>query len=67
MRRRLRSATTRRALAEALAALMLTLPTAAYPIGLAHLLRLPLEQLLQLQITPSQGVVTIVGGERHGR
>ena len=41
---------TRRALA-AVAAVLMTLPGAAYPISLAQLLRLPLEDLLRLEIT----------------
>ena len=41
---------TRRALA-AVAAVLMTLPGAAYPISLTQLLRLPLEDLLRLEIT----------------
>jgi hypothetical protein len=62
-----RSAVTRRTLAAALAVLALGVPTAAYPISLAHLLQLPLEQLLQLKITSMRGAAATVVGETHGR
>lgn len=53
----------RRALAAVTAALALGAPTAAYPISLAQLLQLPLEQLLRLEITSA----TAVDGGRRGR
>lgn len=57
------SAVARRALAAAVAALALGVPTAAYPITLAQLLQLPLEQLLRLEFTAS----VAAGGVPHGR
>lgn len=63
MARPVRSAAPRRALAAVVAALALGAPTAAYPISLAQLLQLPLEQLLRLEITSSAAW----GGVRHGR
>jgi hypothetical protein len=45
------------------AALVLGASTAAYPISLAQLLQLPLEQLLSLTITSSASI----NGEPHGR
>ncbi|MBL0086689.1 MAG: hypothetical protein IPP44_08390 [Ideonella sp.] len=39
------------ALPRCLLALALALPGAAYPISLSHLLRLPLEELLRLEIS----------------
>lgn len=53
----------RRLLAAVVAALALGAPTAAYPISLAQLLQLPLEQLLRLEITSSAAW----GGVPHGR
>jgi hypothetical protein len=53
----------RRLLAALVAALALGAPAAAYPISLAQLLQLPLEQLLRLEITSSPAW----GGVRHGR
>ena len=53
----------RRVLAAVAAALALGIPTAAYPLSLAQLLQLPLEQLLRLEITSSPVSV----GVRHGR
>ena len=41
-------------------ALALTFPGAAHPFSMDHLLRLPLEQLLQLQISPRH--VACAGG-----
>ena len=39
-----------------LAAVLMGLPGAAYPISLSHLLRLPLEELLRLEISgPASG------------
>ncbi|MDH4289037.1 MAG: hypothetical protein OEW27_10725 [Aquincola sp.] len=67
MTRWLRSDAPRRALGAALAALALCAPTAAYPISLARLLQLPLEQLLRLEITSMRSTATELGGERHGR
>lgn len=58
-----RSAVWRRALAAVVAALALGVPTAAYPITLAQLLQLPLEQLLRLEFTAS----VAAGGVPHGR
>ena len=58
---------TRRTLAMTLVALALAVPTAAYPLGLAQLLQLPLEQLLRLQITALRGAVAPFGSERHER
>jgi hypothetical protein len=46
----LRRLVPRRVLAVA-ATVLLGLPGAAYPISLSHLLRLPLEELLRLEIT----------------
>jgi predicted Kef-type K+ transport protein len=63
MGRAVRSAASRRALAAALAVLAIGVPTAAYPISIAQLLQLPLEQLLRLEITAS----AVVGGVHHGR
>jgi len=63
MARSVRTAASRRALAAALAVLALGVPTAAYPISLAHLLQLPLEQLLRLEFSASVSV----GGVTHGR
>jgi hypothetical protein len=63
MARSVRSAASRRALAAALAALALGVPTSAYPISLAHLLQLPLEQLLRLEFSAPASV----GGVTHGR
>jgi hypothetical protein len=67
MTRWLRSDARRRALAAALAALALCAPTAAYPISLARLLQLPLEQLLRLEITAMRSTPAVLGGARHGR
>lgn len=53
----------RRMLVAAVAALALGLPTAAYPVSLAQLLKLPLEQLLRLEITSRAAVA----GVAHGR
>jgi hypothetical protein len=53
----------RRQWAALLAALALGMPTAAYPISLAHLLQLPLEQLLRLEITSP----AVARGAPHGR
>lgn len=62
-----RSAAPRRALAAVLAALALGVPTAAYPISLAQLLQLPLEQLLHLKITSTHGGATALTGTPHER
>jgi hypothetical protein len=62
-----RSAAPRRALAAVVAALALGVPTAAYPISLAQLLQLPLEQLLHLKITSMRGGAAALAGESHGR
>jgi len=37
----------------AVTAVLMTAPGAAYPISLSHLLRLPLEELLRLEISAS--------------
>jgi hypothetical protein len=61
-----RSAVARRTLAAALAVLALGVPTAAYPISLAQLLQLPLEQLLHLNVTSMRGAAATMVGETHG-
>lgn len=53
----------RRLLAIVVASLAFGVPTAAYPISLAQLLKLPLEQLLHLEITSRAAA----GGAGHGR
>lgn len=42
-----------RSLMAAVAAVLIAAPGAAYPISLSHLLRLPLEELLRLEISAS--------------
>ena len=61
------SAVTRRTLAAAIAALALVVPTSAYPISLAQLLQLPLEQLLHLKITSMGGGAAALAGAPHER
>ena len=63
MARSVPSAASRRALAAVFMVLALGVPTAAYPISLAQLLQLPLEQLLRLEFSASASV----GGVNHGR
>jgi len=46
------SASWRKRLSPGLVALVLAFPSAAYPYTLEELLRLPLERLLQLEISP---------------
>ena len=58
---------THRALAAVLAVLAMGVPTAAYPISLAQLLQLPLEQLLHLKITAAHGTAATLTGQAHGR
>jgi hypothetical protein len=53
----------RRMLAGVLAALAVGMPTAAHPMSLAQLLRLPLEQLLRLEFTAAADR----SGGVHGR
>ena len=67
MARPVRSPAPRRALAAVVAVLALGLPTAAYPISLGQLLRLPLEQLLRLEITALGRAAGHQGGGSHGR
>jgi hypothetical protein len=67
MARPSRSARARRATAAALAALALGAPTLAYPMSLAQLLQLPLERLLQLEITALRDAMAQRAGDRHGR
>jgi hypothetical protein len=67
MKRPHRVPATRRALAVMLTMLALGVPTAAYPISLAQLLQLPLEQLLHLKITSMRGAAANMAGETHGR
>ncbi len=67
MARPVRSPAPRRALAAVVAALALGAPTVAYPISLAQLLQLTLEQLLHLKITSMRGTTAIMVGETHGR
>ena len=67
MPRPARFATARRAAAATLVALALGLPTAAYPFSLAHLLQLPLDQLLQLEIDVLRSAAAPLGGARDGR
>jgi hypothetical protein len=50
-----------------LAVLAMGVPTAAYPISLAQLLQLPLEQLLHLKITAMHGTAATLTGQAHGR
>ncbi len=57
----------RRAVAAALAVLALGAPTLAYPMSLAQLLQLPLERLLQLEITALRHAAAQRAGAPHGR
>jgi hypothetical protein len=67
MARPRRSARARRAAVAALAALALGAPMLAYPMSLAQLLQLPLERLLQLEITALRDAVAYRAGAPHGR
>ena len=67
MARPTRSTAARRAVAAALAVLALSAPTLAYPMSLAQLLQLPLERLLQLEITALRHAATQRAGAPHGR
>lgn len=44
-------------------ALLLVMPGAAYPISLSHLLRLPLEQLLRLEISGAAATPRLRSGD----
>lgn len=52
----------RRALRCTLMALAMTLPAVAYPISLTQLLRMPLEQLLRLEISTSSAAAPMASG-----
>jgi hypothetical protein len=67
MARPRRSSAARRAVAAALAVLVLGAPTLAYPMSLAQLLQLPLERLLQLEITALRHAAPHRAGAPHGR
>jgi hypothetical protein len=67
MARPVRSPAPRRALAVVVAVLALGVPTVAYPISLAQLLQLPLEQLLHLKITSMRGGAAALAGAPHER